>query len=194
MTEDPRIEAFFADAAAWRAELTALRALLRDCPVDETFKWRAPCYTAAGGNIATLWGLKDFCGLSFFKGVLLADPEGVLVAPGRNSRSVRMARFTDLAGIAAKAAALKAWMREAVALEASGAKVNLSKDDPDRPDELRRALDDDPALDAAFAALTPGRRRGWILNIAQPKGAEARARRVARAAPRILAGKGMHDR
>ncbi len=87
---DPRVEAFFVSARTWRAELEALRAILLACPVTEVFKWRSPCYTVQDRNVATVWGLKEACALSFFKGVLLKDPKGILVAPGENSRSVRM--------------------------------------------------------------------------------------------------------
>lgn len=191
---DPRIEAFFANARNWKAELAALRAILRDCPVAEEFKWRSPCYTAAGGNVATVWGLKDACALSFFKGVLLKDPEGILVAPGENSRSVRMMRFTGVPQIADLNAVIEAYVREAVEAEKAGLKVDLPKDDFALPDELVAKLDEDPALKAAFEALTPGRRRGWALHFSQPKQSATRVSRIEKAAPRILDGKGMHDR
>ncbi|MEQ9335374.1 YdeI/OmpD-associated family protein [Thalassobaculum sp.] len=191
---DPRIEAFFANTPRWQDELAALRAILRDCPVAEEFKWRSPCYTAAGGNVATVWGLKDACVLSFFKGVLLKDPEGILVAPGENSRSVRMMRFTGVPQIAGLKAVIEAYVREAVEAEKAGLKVDLPKDDFALPDELVAKLDEDPALKAAFEALTPGRRRGWALHFSQPKQSATRVSRIEKAAPRILDGKGMHDR
>ena len=65
-TSDPRIERFFAAEGPWRAELAALRRLALAAPLEEAFKWRAPVYVAAGGNVATLGGLKDCCVLSFF--------------------------------------------------------------------------------------------------------------------------------
>ena len=191
---DPRIEAFFANAQNWKTELAALRAILLDCPVTEEFKWRSPCYTAAGGNVATVWGLKDACALSFFKGVLLTDPEGILVAPGENSRSVRMMRFTGVAQIAGLKAVIEAYVREAVEAERAGLKVDLPKDDFTLPDELVAKLDADAALKAAFEALTPGRRRGWALHFSQPKQSATRVSRIEKAMPRILDGKGMHDR
>jgi uncharacterized protein YdeI (YjbR/CyaY-like superfamily) len=191
---NPRVEKFFAEATRWREELAALRAILLDCPVTETFKWRAPTYTAAGGNIATVWGLKDACVLSFFKGVLLKDPEGILVAPGEKSRSVRLARFTDVSQIADREATLKRYIDQAVANEKAGLKVDFPKDDLDYPEELVAMLDDDPALKSAFEALTPGRRRGYVLHFSGPKQSKTRLSRIEKAAPRILAGKGMHNR
>lgn len=122
-----KVEAFFANAKKWREELAALRAILLDCPVAEEFKWRAPCYTVDGGNVATVWGLKDSCALSFFKGVLLKDPAGILVAPGDNSRSVRMVKFMGLEEIVAAKPTLAAYVRAAVELEKASLKVVLPK-------------------------------------------------------------------
>ena len=191
---DPRIETFFAKSRKWRDELLALRKLLLDCGLAEEFKWRSPVYTAHGGNVAILWGFKDYCGLGFFKGVLLKDPEGILVAQGENSRTARIVKFTSVAEIAARQAALKDYIREAVQIEKAGLRVDLPKDDLDYPAELIDRLNGDPDFRAAFEALTPGRQRGYVLHFSQPKQSATRASRIDKAAPRILAGKGMHDR
>ncbi len=191
---DPRIDAFFAGSVRWHAELAALRAILRDTPLVEEWKWRSPCYTLDGDNVALLWAFRDDCRLGFFKGVLLKDPEGVLVAPGENSRSARSLNFTDVAGIARMEPVIRAYLAEAMANAAAGLKVDFPKDDLDPPEELTAMLEADPDLLAAFDALTPGRRRGWILHFAQPKQSATRTARIEKAAPRILAGKGMHDR
>ena len=46
----------------------------------------------------------------------------------------------------------------------------------------------------AFEALTPGRRRSWVLHFGTAKQAATRAARIEKAAPKILAGKGFNDR
>ncbi len=189
-----RVEAFYNGARQWRAEMAAFRAILQASPLTEEFKWRAPCYTFEGANVATVWGLKGFCGLSFFKGVLLKDAAGLLVAPGDNSRSVRMFTATDPGQIAAAQAALAGYVLEAIAVERAGKKVVFAKDDLDGPPELEAALAADAALRAAFDALTPGRQRGYRLLFSGAKQAATRAARIAKARPRILDGKGMHDR
>ena len=97
MDDDSRkIDAFFAGEGRWHSELSALRAILLGCGLTEEFKWRGPCYTSAGGNIATLWRLKESAAVGFFKGVLLKDVEGLLLAPGENSRSMRVLKFTGV--------------------------------------------------------------------------------------------------
>ena len=191
---DAKTEAFFSDAPVWQAELRALRAILLSCGLAEIFKWRSPCYCFKGGNVATLWGFKDACVLGFFKGVLLPDPEGMLMPPGENSRAVRMAKFTDLAQITAACATLTSYIEAAIALEKSGAKVTFSKDDLPYPEELVAALEDNPDLALAFDALTPGRKRGYLLHFNQPKASATKTARIEKHAVRILDGKGMNDR
>jgi len=189
-----RIDAFFGEQERWRQELLALRRILLDCGLTETFKWSSPCYTIDGGNVALLWGFKDSATLGFFKGVLLKDPEGLLVAPGENSRSSRVLRFTELDEITSRDQVIREYVLEAAALEKAGARVDLPKDDLAYPEELIAALEADPQLQAAFETLTPGRRRGYVLHFAQPKQAATRRARIDKSRARILAGKGMHDR
>lgn len=189
-----KLEAFFAEPGRWQAELAALRSILLDCGLTEEFKWSSPCYTMGGGNVALLWGFKDSATLGFFKGVLLADPQNLLIAPGENSRSSRVMRFTSLEEIADQDRAIRAYVQEAVELEKAGAKVELPKDDLLYPEELVAALQADPDLQLAFEALTPGRRRGYVLHFSQPKQSATRQARIAKNRDRILAGKGMHDR
>lgn len=190
---DPRIAAFFARANPWQAELLALRAILADTPLSEDFKWRSPVYTFLGGNVATLWGFKDRCVLSFFKGVLLADAEGILIAPGAHSRSVRMIKLDSTADITAREAILRGYIHAAIEVEKSGQRVAMD-DTLDLPEELIRKLDDDEIFRAAFDGLTPGRQRGWVLHFSQPRKSATRTSRIEKAAPRILDGKGLHDR
>lgn len=192
-TTDPRVDAIFDTAPLWREELAAVRAILRDTELTEDFKWRAPCYTLAGGNVAMLWGFREACTLGFFKGVLMADPEGLLAAPGENSRASRTLRFTSVAQVRAMDPVIRAYVAEAIRIETAGMKVDFPKDDLSHPAELTERLAADPALRAAFAALTPGRQRGWLLQFGSAKQARTRLARIDKAAPKILQGKGPND-
>lgn len=190
---DPRVDAIFATATLWHDELAAVRAILLDTELTEEFKWRAPCYTFRGGNVAMLWGFREACTLGFFKGVLMADPEGVLAAPGENSRASRTLRFTSVAQVHAMAPVIRAYVAEAIRIETAGMKVDFPKDDLPHPAELTARLAADPALRAAFEALTPGRQRGWLLQFGSAKQARTRLARIDKAAPKILQGKGPND-
>lgn len=191
---DPAVDAIFAKATTWKPEMAELRRILLDCPVTEELKWRQPCYTAHGGNIAIIGQYKDACVLSFLKGVLLSDPEGLLQPPGVNSRSARVARFTDCDQIRAAEAVLRDYVLEAVENQKAGKTVEFPKDDLDYPDELTEELEADDDFRAAFGALTPGRRRSWVLHFSQPKQSKTRVSRIEKALPKIFDGKGLNDR
>jgi uncharacterized protein YdeI (YjbR/CyaY-like superfamily) len=191
---NPKVDAYFSNTEKWREELETLRRILLDCPVTEEFKWRSPCYTFQKGNVVIIWGFKEYCVLSFFKGVLLKDTEGILVAPGENSRSVRMVKFTSVPEIVEMEAVLKDYVHEAIEVEKAGQKVDFRKDDLVLPRELISKLDENPDLRAAFEALTPGRQRGYTLYFSQPKQSKTRLSRIEKYVPRILEGKGLHDR
>jgi uncharacterized protein YdeI (YjbR/CyaY-like superfamily) len=60
--------------------------------------------------------------------------------------------------------------------------------------ELQHRLDQDPALRAAFEALTPGRQREYHLYVSGAKQASTRAARVEKYVQKILDGKGFRDR
>ena len=124
----------------------------------------------------------------------MKDPEGILVQQGENSRSARVMKFHGVDEIAEQDAVIRAYVAEAIANEKAGLKVDLPKDDLDYPEELVDRLDGDPEFRAAFEALTPGRQRGWVLHFSQPKQSKTRVSRIDKAAAKILAGKGMHDR
>lgn len=190
---DRRVGVFIDKADRWQDELKTLRVILLDTPLSETFKWRQPVYAFEGGNVAILWTFKSDCGLGFFKGALMKDLEGLLVAPGENSRAARKMSFTSVEDIRAREAAIRAYVDEAIAIERAGLKVEMPKDDLEPPAELVDRLDADAAFREAFEGLTPGRRRGWTLHFLGAKKSETRAARIEKAAPAILSGKGMHD-
>jgi len=180
-------------ARRWRPVLERLRAVVLGCGVEETVKWGAPCYTAGGKNIAMVSALSDRCVVSFFKGSLLPDPAGVLEAAGPNSRVARQLSYASAGAVEAGAAVLAAFVRQAVALEAAGARVAPAPATEPVPAEFDAACAEHPGLAAAFAALTPGRRRGYLLHFGGAKQSATRTRRIAACVPAILAGKGLQD-
>jgi uncharacterized protein YdeI (YjbR/CyaY-like superfamily) len=191
---DPRIDRWLDKDRPWRSEMLRFREILLSSGLDEALKWRAPCYVAHDSNVAILHGLKDHCALGFFRGALIEDRHGHLEAPGPNSRSSRVVRVRSLGEIDAMETALADYVVQAVAIAREGRRPEMPVDEIDLPPELRDALAADAELCAAFEALTPGRRRGWALHVGGAKQEATRRGRIAKAAPLILAGKGMHDR
>lgn len=187
------VDKSFTKAKLWREEADALRAILLASGLDEELKWGKPCYVHDGKNIAIIQRLKDFLALMFFKGALLNDPDGVLERQGPNSRSGFRIRFTSVKDVARMKKSVKALIREAVDVEKKGLKVEKS-DDLDMPEELADAFNEDPDFKAAFDALTPGRRRGYVLHFSGAKQSATRAARIEKYRDKIFDGKGFHDR
>ncbi len=178
----------------WDAELETLRMLILDCGLTEELKWGVPVYTLQKSNIVLLSAFNENCALSFFKGALLNDAQGILSKPGENTQAGRVIRFTNVREIAEMETVLKAYIYEAIEVEKAGLKVNFKKTaEFIIPEELQNKLDEIPVLKTAFETLTPGRQRAYMLHFSAPKQAKTRASRVAKCMPQILKGKGLND-
>lgn len=179
----------------WPAVLVALRERALAAGLREEIKWGCPCYSVpGGGNVAMVSAYKEFACVSFFKGSLLADPEGRLEAPGPNSQAARLYKFTDVAQVHAARSAIDGFFAAAVELERRGARVEFARTPEPVPAELQACLDADASLAAAYAALTPGRQRSHVLHVAGAKTEAGRQARAARCAEKIREGKGFLDR
>jgi uncharacterized protein YdeI (YjbR/CyaY-like superfamily) len=89
---------------------------------------------------------------------------------------------------------LKAYILEAIAVEKAGLKVEFKKTaEFEMPEEFQNKLDEMPTLKEAFAALTPGRQKAYLLYFSAPKQSKTRESRVEKSVQRILEGKGLND-
>jgi len=181
-------------AKKWAKETQELRKIAVGCGLEEEFKWGKPCFTLAGKNVAIVIPLKESCAFSFFKGALLKDTKGMLERAGEHTQAGRWIKFTSVAEIADAERALERYLREAMELEKAGKKVPLKKPEEHAvPEELQALLGSDRELKAAFAALTPGRRRSYLLHITGAKQAATRTARAERCVPMILSGRGYNE-
>ena len=190
---NPKLDEYFDKLDTWQKELERLRLIVLDCGLTEELKWSSPCYTFEGTNVVIIGGLKDYCVLSFFKGALLQDAEGLLTKPGESTQSGRVIPFTSVKQIVELEPTLKAYIYEAIEIEKAGLQVNFKKNPEPIPEELQMKMDKNPALKKAFEALTPGRQRGYILYFSAPKQSKTRESRIDKYTPQILKGKGMMD-
>ncbi len=191
---NPAVDAYLASLERWGEELSLLRNLVLQTGLVEELKWGVPTYTYKGHNVVILFCLKDQFGISFLKGVFLADEAGILVMPGENSRSGRIVKFSDMGQVAGLEDVLVAYIYEAIEVERAGLKVAAPKpEDLVLPVELAEKLEQDQQLNTAFRKLTPGRQRGYVMHIASAKQAATRVSRVEQHTSRILAGIGIDD-
>jgi uncharacterized protein YdeI (YjbR/CyaY-like superfamily) len=191
---NPKVDGFLRKAKKWREELQKLRAIVLDCGLTEEVKWRQPCYTFQGRNIALIHGFKEYCALLFFNGALLKDAKGILEKPGENTQAGRRIPFTSVREIVKMESTLEAYIHEAIEVEKAGLKVKLKKTrEFVIPEEFQNKLDEMAALKTAFDALTPGRQRAYILHFSAAKQSKTRASRVEKWMQQILDGKGIDD-
>ena len=178
----------------WIAELKLLRDICLDCGLVEESKWGVPCYTYQKGNVLLMSAFKECCSISFFKGALLSDEKGLLVKPGKNTQAARLIKFTNIETIKEVEKDVKAYIYEAIEVEKAGLKVPFKKNPEPVPEELEKKFAEDPVLKTAFEALTPGRKRGYILYFSAAKQSKTREARIEKCIGKILNGEGLHDK
>jgi uncharacterized protein YdeI (YjbR/CyaY-like superfamily) len=191
---NPKVDSYLSRAKKWQEEMEQLRMIILDCGLTEELKWGVPCYTFEKRNIVLIHGFKEYCALLFVKGALLNDAKGILITQTENVQAARQVRFTNVREIVALEPILKAYIYEAIEVEKAGLKVNFKKTIEFKiPEEFQNKLDKIPKLKTAFAALTPGRQRAYILYFSQPKQSKTRESRVAKCMKQILIGRGLND-
>jgi uncharacterized protein YdeI (YjbR/CyaY-like superfamily) len=191
---NPKVDFFFYKAKKWREEFEKLRTIILGRGLTEVLRWGKPCYTFQKSNIVLIHGFKEYCALLFMKGALLKDPKGILVQQTENVQAARQIRFTNVGEIVKMEPILKAYIREAIEVEKAGLEVKYKKTAEFRtPKEFQNKLDANPALKAAFKALTPGRQRGYLLYFSGAKQSITRESRVEKCIPQILKGRGLDD-
>jgi len=191
---NPKVDAFLSRAKKWQEEFEKLRMIVLDCGLTEELKWGVPCYTFEKRNIVLIHGFKEYCALLFVKGALLSDAKGILITQTENTQAARQIRFTNVRETVEMEPILKAYIYEAIEVEKAGLKVNFKeKTELVFPEEFQRKLDQNPALKAAFDALTPGRQRAYNLYFSAPKQSKTRESRVEKCMQQILDGKGLND-
>ena len=171
-----------------------MRRVLAGFAIKEVCKWGKPTYTVGGKNIVIMQGFKEYFALGFFQGALLKDPKKVLVQLGQ-VQAGRVMKFTAAKDITAKAATIEAYVREAIAVEKAGLRIERKKtSDFPVPEELTERFRKDPRFKRAFGALTPGRQRGYLYHFAAAKQSATRAARIEKAISAIFEGRGFLER
>lgn len=189
-----KVDDYILNAKKWQPEIKQLRELLLQCGLTEEFKWRTPCYSFKGKNVVLIGSFKEYCTLSFFKGSLLQDSNGILCKPGNNSQAIRFFKFGQLEKIIEQQYIIKTYIYEAIEIEKAGLKVHFkSNTELELVTEFQLALDKNPSLKTAFEALTPGRQRAYNIYFSGSKQSKTRETRIEKYTTRILDRKGLND-
>lgn len=177
------VDDYLIDTAHWQGELLALRRILLSTALKETLKWGMPCYTHDGKNIVGMAGFKSYFGLWFHQGVFLSDPEKVLMnAQSGKTKALRQWRMSSADEIDAKI--IKSYIAESIEHSVAGKKVSHAS--PRKlilPPQLKSALKNDPALNAAFENFRTAQQCDFADYISSAKQEATKQRRLEKYAP-----------
>lgn len=120
---NPNDDFFFTKVGKWLEEFENLRMIILDCGLTEELKWDCRCYTFQKNNKVLIHGFKECCALLFFKGVLLMDPNGILIQQTENVPAACQIRFTQVQEKVRMTPVLKSYIYKTKEVEKTGSKV-----------------------------------------------------------------------
>jgi hypothetical protein len=192
VTRDKRIDAYIAKAAGFAQPiLKQLREVVHEgCPeVEETIKWRMPAFEYKGPLVG-MAAFKKHAAFGFWKHKLVV---------GEDRQTTAMGSFgclTSLDDLPSRKA-LVALVRKARKLNDEGVKVVRDKTTKGKKratmhPELKAALARSKKAQATFDAFPPSAKFEYVEWVAEAKGDDTRARRVAQSVEWMAQGKRRH--
>jgi len=192
MKRDPRIDAYIERQAEFaRPILEHLRKVIHAAnpEIEEAVRWGIPHFVYQGKQLASMAAFKAHAAFGFWNDTVV--PGGTELADKAMGQFGRLTRLEDLPG----EAMLTDLVRKAAALTDQGVKrVRKAAGRPaiETPEDLRTALDADPAAAAIFDSFSSSARRDYAEWIVEAKRPATRARRVAQAVAWIAEGRKRH--
>ena len=190
-----KIDDYISKKEKWQQELTLLRTVFTDLPVEETIKWGAPTYVFKGKNIVGLSAFKNYCGLWFFQGSFFIDDKKVLQnAQERKTKAMRQWRFYNLKDVDVNL--VKQYVLEAIKNSEEGKALKPKKNTKpiELPEELQAEFDGDEKLRKSFNQFTLSKKREYTNYISEAKKITTKQKRVEKIIPMILNGVGLYDK
>lgn len=193
--QSPQVDAYIAKAAEFaRPILEKIRALFHQaCPeIEETMKWSFPHFECQG-IVGSMAAFKAHASFGFWKGSLMKDPKKLFQKVGDTSMNAM--RVESLADLPPDKVIL-AYIKEAVALNKEGVKVERPKPTPKKelqvPDDVMAALKKNKKALATFEGFSPSQKREYVEWIAEAKQEATRQKRIATALDWLAEGKSRH--
>lgn len=190
-----KVTTYIQEKMKWTQELTLLRSVLLELPLEESIKWGAPVYAHKGKNIVGLSAFKNHFGLWFFQGVFLADEAKVLEnAQEGKTQAMRQWRFYIIEDI--QPDLVKQYALEAIKNSEEGKELKPKRNTKpiQIPKELQIELDKNERLKEAFNAFSLSKQREYTTYISEAKREVTKLKRLEKIIPMILNGTGLHDK
>jgi hypothetical protein len=186
---DPRVDAYIAKSAEFaRPILVRLRELVHaTCPdVEETIKWSMPSFEHHG-ILCGMAAFKEHAVFGFWKHELVIGDNGKWRDAMGSFGCLKSARELP------SKAQFAEWMKKAIQLNVDGVKVERKKTGSKSPikmhPELKAALAKNKKALATFEGFPPSGQREYLEWVADAKGDDTRARRIAQAVEWMAQGK-----
>ena len=192
MKKDPRVDAYIERQAEFaKPILRHLREVVHAaCPdCEETLKWSMPTFMYKGEMLAGMAAFKQHATFGFWRGSLV-------VGKGNEMMS-GMGQFGRLASVGdlPPRKQLEALVRKAMRLTDEGVKPPRDKHRKDPftvPQDMRAAIDANPAAAATFDGFPPSAQRDYVDWITEAKRDETRSKRLTQAVEWLAEGKRRH--
>jgi uncharacterized protein YdeI (YjbR/CyaY-like superfamily) len=192
MEMDPRVDDYIERQADFaRPILAALREIVHAaCPeCEETLKWGMPHFMYRGAILAHMAAFKAHAVFGFRHGGLVVGNSGA-----QREAMGQFGRLTSLDNLPEREA-IETLVRKAMTLTEQGVKpprADRQKAPLAVPDDLRSAVDANPAAAATFDGFPPSARRDYVEWIVEAKREETRRKRIAQAVEWLAEGKRRH--
>ncbi|MGV6831657.1 MAG: YdeI/OmpD-associated family protein [bacterium] len=190
------VEEYIEKQDKWQTELNELRSILQTTELEETVKWSMPTYCIKGKNVLGIGAFKNHYCLWFHQGVFLKDEQKLLVNAQENkTKALRQMRFDNTQRIDKNV--VLAYVTEAIENQKAGKELKpqrTKKTAINIPNELNDLFKENKGLYNAFQTLSPGKQKDYCEHIGSAKQEATRLRRLEKAIPSILAGKGLWDK
>ncbi|PQJ14612.1 YdeI/OmpD-associated family protein [Aureicoccus marinus] len=196
MEKCEKIDLFYQEEHPFSEGVNTLRQWIKECGLEEDYKWQLPTYTWNKKNIVSIAKFKKHYGVWFFQGGLLQDAEGVLQnAQEGKTKAMRHWKFT--APQPDNKALVKAYVLEALENEKQGKRIAADRKAPQAvalPELLQNEMKKDADFKRAFESLSPSKQRDYAEHISSAKREETKIKRWTTIVPMILDGKGLNDK
>ena len=189
MKTDPRIDAYIESRQEFaKPILNHLRAVLHEaCPeCEETLKWSSPSFIYKGKILAGFAAFKAHAAFGFWAGSQILE-----TGARQESAMGQFGRLTSLDDLPDRAT-LIALAKKGMRLIDEGVKPvrnKTAKAPFTVPQDMRAAIDGNPAAKAAFDGFPPSAQRDYVEWITEAKRDETRAKRLAQAVEWLAEGK-----
>lgn len=193
MEKATSVQAYFDSKKEYKDALFLLRKTVLATQLEEHLKWNAPVYTFKNKNILGIAAFKNYVGLWFFQGGLLADKAKRLVnAQEGKTKALRQMRFESIDDIDVKL--VTQYIEESIQNVKEGKEIKPQKKGAiEFPEQINEQLTSNAKFKANFNEFTTSKQREFCEYISNAKREATKLKRLKKVLDLVNKKKGLHD-